>query len=119
MDDFDIYLLVTGITPAQQKNVLLLHLTGKDVKEIYKTLKTDEEEYNAVADKLNNYFKPKVNVTYERYLLKQVKQSKYEIIINYVTGLRSLAETCNFLNISEAIEDQFISSCDSMKLKSS
>ena len=48
------------------KKALLLHLAGKDVKQIYKAFKTDGEEYNAVADKLNNYFKPKVYVTYKR-----------------------------------------------------
>ena len=41
-------------------------------------MKTDEEEYNAVIDKLNNCFNPKVNVTYERCVLKQAKQDKNE-----------------------------------------
>ena len=116
LDDFNIYLHATGITQAQQK-VLLLLLAGKDVKEIYKILKTDDEEYNAVVDKLNNYFKPKVNVTCERYVFKQAKQGKDESLINFVIPLRSLAETSNFLNISEAVKDHFISSCGSMKLR--
>ena len=85
---------------------MLLHLAGKDVKEFYKTLKTDDEEYNAEVDKLNNYFKPKVILTYEQYLFKQAKQCKDESIINFVTRLGSLTETCNLLNISEAVKDQ-------------
>ena len=85
---------------------MLLHLVGKDVKQIYKTLKIDDEGYNSVADKLNNYFKPKVNVAYERS-----KQSKNESMIYFDTRLRSPAETCNFLKMSEAAKNQFISSC--------
>ena len=48
---------------------------------------------------------------YERYVFKKAKQGKGQIIINFVTRLRSLSETCNFLNISEAVKHQFKSSC--------
>ena len=33
---------------------------------------------NTVEDKLNNYFKRKVNVTYEESVLKQAKRYNYE-----------------------------------------
>ena len=123
MDDFNIYLLATGITQAQKKTSAstfsrkrsllkkcpylelfwsvfsrirteygeIIHTSpcsvrmGKirtritpntdtfhvvDVKEIYTNLKTDDEEYNAMVDKLSEKFIPKVNVTYERYVFK-------------------------------------------------
>ena len=38
-------------------------------------------------------------------------------MINFVTRLWSLAEMCNFLNMSEAVKDQFISSCGLKKLR--
>ena len=60
------------------------------MKEIYKTYKIDGQEYNAVVDKLNSHFTPKVNVKYERYIFKQTKQGKDESIINFVTQLTSL-----------------------------
>ena len=110
-----IYLQQAQLKPS--KKALLPHLAGKDVKEIYKTLKTDDEEYNAVVNKLNNYFKPKVNVTHEQYVFKKSKQGKDEGIINFVTWLRSLAEMCNLLNISEAVKNQFRSACGTMKLR--
>ena len=95
---------------------MLLYLAGKDLKEIYKTLKTNNKEFNTLVDKLTNYFKPTVNVTYERYVFKQAKQGKDESIINFVTRLRSLTETCNLLNISEAVKNQPISAYGSTKL---
>ena len=58
-----------------------------------------------------------MNVTYERYIFKQGSQRKDENTINFVTRLKSLAETCNFTNTSDAVKDQFISSCCSKKLK--
>lgn len=38
-EDFELYLMATGVTQVAQKKALLLHLAGKDIKEIYKTLK--------------------------------------------------------------------------------
>ena len=55
MHDFNNYLLAIGITQTKQKKL--------------------DEEHNAVVDKLNIYFKPKVNVTYERYVFLN-KQNK-------------------------------------------
>ena len=47
---------------------------GKDVKDVCKTLNRDDEEYN--AGKLNNYFKPNINMTCKWYVSEQTKQSK-------------------------------------------
>ena len=67
--------------------------------------------------KLDNYFRPKKNITYERYIFKEAKQKQHETTMCYVTRLRSLAESCSFHNLSESVKDQFISSCYSTKLK--
>ena len=37
--DFELYQMATGVTQEAQKKALLLHLAGKDIKEIYKLLK--------------------------------------------------------------------------------
>ena len=39
MEDFNIYIMATGVSQDQQKKALLLNLAGKEVKEIYKTVK--------------------------------------------------------------------------------
>ena len=60
-EDFELYLIATGVTQDAQKKALLFHLaTGKNVKEIHKTLKgNDTDQYNAIREKLDQYFKPK------------------------------------------------------------
>ena len=70
-----------------------------------------------MCTKLNEYFQPKKNITYERYVFKQAKQYKEENSINYITRLRNLAKSCDFTDVSDEIKDQFISSCLSTKLR--
>ena len=85
---------------------------------MWKTLaSTTEEDYDAVCNKLNSHFKPKKNVTYERFKFKSSKQNKDESCIDYITRLRTAAETCDFHNKSEEIRDQFVTSCYSKSLK--
>ena len=65
------YLIATGVTQDVQKKPLLLHLAEKKVKEIYKTLKGNyTDQYNAMCEKLDQYFKPKkishMNVTFSQ-----------------------------------------------------
>ena len=40
-DDFTLFVVASGITNTDQKKALLLHMAGKEVKEIYRSLKTD------------------------------------------------------------------------------
>ena len=117
LEDFDIYVIANGVTQDAQKCALLLHLAGKDVKEIFKTLKDGTEKYEDMCAKLTAYFQPKKNVTYERYVFKQAVQLRDESSINFITRLKRLAESCSFTNLDEAVKDQFISSCSSSKLR--
>ena len=117
-EDFELYLMVTGVTQEAQKKALLLHLAGKNIKEIYKTLKgNDTDQYNAMCEKLDQYFKPKKNITYERYIFKNIKQNEEESTVSFVTRLRKQAEYCAFSDVAEAVKDQFILECHSVKLK--
>ena len=83
-DDLDLYLMASGITSDDQKKALLLHLGGSDVKEIYRGIQRQGDKYKDMVTSLDGYFKPKKNVTYERYLFKQTKQKKlYNKITSY------------------------------------
>ena len=42
-EDFKIFIAASGITNNEQKKALLLHVAGRDVKEIYRTLKDDAD----------------------------------------------------------------------------
>ena len=116
-DDLDLFLLASGVSNDTQKKALLLHLGGKDIKEIYRSLQNSSDKYEDVIDKLDNHFQPKKNVTYERYLFKQEKQHKDESASSYVTRLRRIAETCEYSDTDTEIRDHFIVTCVSSTLK--
>ena len=119
LDDFNLYIAATGVTLDTQKKALLLHLGGKQLKAIWKTLSNTEnnDNYEEVCTKLDSYFKPKKNITYERFKFKNCKQNKDETCIEFITRLRTAAETCEFHNASEEIRDQFVTTCYSRSLK--
>ena len=48
-EDFSVYLLAPGITQEAQKKALLLHLPGKQVKEIYNTLKEETDGFEGMC----------------------------------------------------------------------
>ena len=117
-EGFELYLIATGVTQGAQKKALLLHLAEKNVKEIYKTLKgNDTDQYNSMCEKLDQYFKLKKSITYERYIFMNIKQNEEESTVSFVTRLRKQVEYCAFPDIAEAVKDQFISACHSIKLK--
>ena len=103
LEDFTLYLDATGITQDAQRKAFLLHLNGKNVKNIYRSLQDSEDKFHDVVQKLNDYFQPKKNVTFERYVFKQAKHI--------------LSETCEFHDENEEIRDHFVTYCCSKSLK--
>ena len=89
IEEFELFIVASGITDRKQKIALLLHFVGGNHREIYKTLKGRNDNFDAVQTKLTNYFKSKKNVTYERYVLKNAVQEKYESSSSYNTRLKT------------------------------
>ena len=118
VDEFELFIVASGVTDKKQKLALLLHLGGKDLREIYKTVKEENDEYASVKEKLTNYFRPKKNITYERYVFKSTTQNPDESTASYLTRLKSVAENCDYgTNAKSEIRDHFIFTCLSTSLK--
>ena len=96
VDEFELFIVASGVTDKKQKLALLLHLGGKDLREIYKTVKEENDEYASIKEKLTNYFRPKKNITYERYVFKSTTQNPDESTASYLTRLKSVAENCDY-----------------------
>ncbi|XP_055627355.1 uncharacterized protein LOC129769260 [Toxorhynchites rutilus septentrionalis] len=74
--------------------------------------------YEEVVAKLNAFFLPKENSTYERHLLCQMKQKTDESIDAFIVRLRVQAERCGFGDrIEENVKDQIIENCQSAALR--
>lgn len=86
LQSFELYVKGTGIENPNQKKDLLLHCTGPEVQDIFFNLpelqnddpKGAADVYQKAKDKLNNYFKTKLNVPYELYLFKCLRQEEGE-----------------------------------------
>ena len=76
---FDNLLLALAITDSKRKKALLLFYAGKDVHDIYGTLTTDDQEYDAAKDTLKSYFDPSKNETFEIYTFRSLTQLEGEV----------------------------------------
>ena len=74
----------------------LLHRGGPDVQDIFMHLEDVGTTYKAAMDALNNHFKPKKNIAFERHVFRQAIQGTNKPSQNFVTRLRKLASMCEF-----------------------
>ena len=117
---FQFHLEAKGVEKDKQKKPLLLHCAGSDVQDIFSTITDpgpvgeEDTEYQKAMRTLDAYFKPQVNMPFERHVFQQAKQDKDETIDQYMTRLCQLAESCIFGETKdEQIQDQFIDKCRS------
>ncbi|KAL1466016.1 hypothetical protein MTO96_043002, partial [Rhipicephalus appendiculatus] len=103
---FDLYLTATGKKNKsdEQKVAMLLMIAGPAVIDVYNTLDFGEaapgadrsQVLSVVLEKLDNYFAPRRNEVYSRYLLRCRKQEKDEPSDSFLTDLKTRAKDCNF-----------------------
>lgn len=90
----------------------LLHHAGPKVQQVYAALQeestpkevrsgpladgyvVEQSDYVRMVDKLNNFFAPKRNPTYERHVFRKMKHAKDEKVDLFVMKLRQQAELC-------------------------
>lgn len=122
---FELYKDGKGIQNADQAKALLLHCGGTDLQDVYFTFPAREPDvdnnetvYTVVKAQLENYFTPRVNVSYERHLFRGMAQQPSESVDQYVTRLRQRADFCDFGdNVNDQIKDQVIEKCLSNHLR--
>lgn len=119
LSSFEIFAIASGIESDTQKRALLLHCAGKDTQEIFKTLSDTGTTYAHALAKLNEYFQPKQNVSFQRHLFRREKQRPEETVTEFVVRLRKHASTCAFPEdeVENFIRDQVVDKCTSKKLR--
>ena len=116
-EEIELFLAASGITNDNQKRAVLLHLSGKQVRDIFNTLQNVGTTYQEACEKLDEYFLPRKNVIYERWKFHDSKQLEDENTLTFVTRLKSLCETCEYTKPDEEVRDQFVFSCYDNKLR--
>lgn len=101
-DHFTYYMKATKKNkeePATQVAVLLTAM-GKEAISVYKTFcwaeDDDKDKLDTVLKAFDNYFKPKRNVIYERFIFLQRKQKPGATFESFYTDLLRLVETCDY-----------------------
>ena len=102
------YEIATGLREKDEKIrvATLRGIMGKDCYNIYKRLaleKEEKERVTSILDGLDKYFKPALNVTYERFIFNTCDEQSHETIDEYVHKLRGLSETCEFGTLRDSL----------------
>ncbi|XP_058464383.1 uncharacterized protein LOC131438388 [Malaya genurostris] len=133
---FETMIRASRIDDEDWKKDLLLHYAGPSVQLLFDTLPElakvemrgpllnvdnytpNMTSYEEACARLNEFFLPKENSTYERHLLRQMKQRVSESIDAFTIRLRVQAERCGFGDrMEENIKDQIIQNCQSAALR--
>ena len=91
----------------------MLTLVGRKILQLLKNLtaseKPGEKNFNDLKDVLIAHYKPKVNLTTERYRFQSRKQGQGESIPDYLAALKQLSLKCEFGNqLNNRLCDAFV-----------
>lgn len=115
-EEVSLFLQASGITSDAQKRAILLHTSGKRVREIFSTLENTGSTYDEACAALDSHFKPQKNLIYDRWVFRNTKQQKDETTSQFIVRLRKLVETCEYVKPDEEVRDQFVCGCYEKKL---
>ncbi|KAJ1135478.1 hypothetical protein NDU88_001917 [Pleurodeles waltl] len=73
--------------------------------------------YDTLKGAITAHFELYANVDYERFLLRQARQTPDESVDVFYARLRELASTCTLPDEEDEIRAQFIQGCSSSKLR--
>lgn len=91
--------------------MLLLHVAGEQVHDIYDTLAAEAYKYADTKQKLTVKFSHKRNVQYQVSLFIKAMQEPGKNLDSYHSRFRILAKHCDFANVDAEIKTQIIQSC--------
>ena len=102
------------ISDAADKKDAMLIYGGTEIRRLEKNLPDPEEGdvYAKLQSKLNNYFAPKKNIHYARYLFLKMKPHAGEGTGSYAARLREKSKSCNFRDDDERILEHIIQTTD-------
>nr|DAA65004.1 TPA_exp: gag-pol protein [Drosophila sechellia] len=130
---FEIYVQAEEIisSPSRKRNKLL-HLGGPQLQTvafslpgavITETAAGDQTDiFQTLVDKLNAFFSPKQNSSFERHLFRNLSPAEGETFAKFVLRLRYQIQKCDFGSTKAEIEeiclkDKIIDSCANISLK--
>ena len=99
IEEVELNFHVSKITEQLQKKDILLLYGGKEVRKLDKSLASTirtEDDYLLLKSKLTDYFSPKKNKFYNRYVFLNMRPKHGESTASYVARLREKTTGCDF-----------------------
>ena len=100
-----------------RQKALLLHYGGKDFMILCESILDEGDTYDVAKEKLDQYFEPKVNLTFETYCFRSMKQEEDETVAQYFARLKPAALRCEFADIDRELKDHIVMTCQSQNLR--
>ena len=113
-DSWNNYIIATYLKSSDADVIVatLLSVIGKECYQVYMHLPMTEAErkdYKIILKKLSDYFEPKKNTIYERYVFNSTVQEPNDSFDAFVNRLRKNASSCNYGNLcDEMIRDRIV-----------
>ena len=114
---FEIYAAALNINDDKQKRAVLLYQAGQATQEMFDTFPETGDDFATAMKKLDNYFTPKKNVTYEIFQFRKAVQQSGEMVDQFATRLRKLASTCEFTDLAKELKSTIIQNCQLKRLR--
>ena len=107
-----------AITDEKRQKAFLLHYGGRVLSTLCGTLLASTDEMFKLAKvKLDAYFEPQINHTFETYVFRCMRQDDYETVGQFATRLKVSASRCNFHDDKREIRDQIVMNCSSQQVR--
>ena len=106
---FEIFSLASGLSgkDAKIQAATFLHVAGTEALEVYNTFTwesdDDKSKVDKITEKFDGYCNPRKNVTWERHKFNTRNQQVGESIDQYMTDLKTKAQTCEFSNLKDSL----------------
>ena len=100
-EEFELYVIASGISDPTQMRALLLHLAGPKVRDIFNNSipaakRGEAKDYKKAMDSLTDHFKVRKNAPMARQAFLAARPTAGETINNFITRLQKLAEHCDY-----------------------
>ena len=117
-ESMDLFIEAIGVTDGKRKKAILLLEMGPGLREIYETVKKDNDDYEAVKKAIKETLSPSSNPEFETFLFGEMKQKEAESFDEFYVRLYQDAKRCDFRDrIDKELKRQIIAGCRSAKLK--
>ncbi|KAG8185357.1 hypothetical protein JTE90_005484 [Oedothorax gibbosus] len=112
IQQFEFYELVVELSKKDDNVQVAMFMSaiGQEVLSIYNTFpKETKTDLKSLKEQFKNYFTPKANVTYERFIFNQVVQGASQAFEEFYTDLLTKSQSCEFGTLKDSlIKDRIV-----------